>query len=106
MGGVEPQSETVWRQADRYGVPRIAYINKMDRIGADFYAVVTEIEEKLGAAALPLALPIGAEADYSGNIDLIEMKELYWDQGDEGAPCGTRKFAGNCGSRPMSGGIN
>ena len=85
VGGVEPQSETVWRQADRYGVPRIAYINKMDRVGADFYGVVSEIEKKLGAAALPLALPIGAEAEYRGNIDLIEMKELHWDFGDEGA---------------------
>lgn len=85
VGGVEPQSETVWRQADRYGVPRIAYVNKMDRTGADFYAAVSEIREKLGALALPLALPIGAEAGYEGNIDLIEMNELHWDAGDEGA---------------------
>lgn len=85
VGGVEPQSETVWRQADRYGVPRIAYVNKMDRTGADFYAAVHEIREKLGALALPLALPIGAEAGYEGNIDLIEMNELHWDAGDEGA---------------------
>ncbi len=85
VGGVEPQSETVWRQADRYHVPRIAYINKMDRIGADFFEVVDEIREKLGANPIPLFLPIGSESAYEGNIDLIDMKELHWDMDPEGS---------------------
>ncbi|MDF1567828.1 MAG: elongation factor G [Spirochaetaceae bacterium] len=84
VGGVEPQSETVWRQADRYKVPRIAYINKMDRIGADFFAVVEEIQSKLKAEPLPLSLPIGSESAYEGNIDLIRMSEIHWDQDPEG----------------------
>jgi len=78
VGGVEPQSETVWRQADKYKVPRIAFINKMDRIGADFYGVVTEIEKKLGANAIPLQLPIGYEENFSGIVDLIERKAIVW----------------------------
>ncbi len=85
VGGVEPQSETVWRQADHYNVPRIAYVNKMDRIGADFYAVVEEIREKLKAVPLPLSLPIGVESAYEGNIDLINMQEVHWDLDSEGA---------------------
>ena len=76
--GVEPQSETVWRQADKYHVPRIAYINKMDRLGADFYMSYHSIEKMLGANACPIQLPIGAEADFKGLIDLIEMKALVW----------------------------
>ncbi len=78
VGGVEPQSETVWHQADTYNVSRIAYINKMDRIGADFFDVLTEIEEKLGAVPVPLYLPIGAESDFKGIIDLLNMREIYW----------------------------
>jgi elongation factor G len=85
VGGVEPQSETVWYQADHYGVPRIAYINKLDRIGADFFGVVKEMERKLGAKPLILALPIGTESELEGTIDLIGMKELRWDQNDFGA---------------------
>ena len=85
VGGVEPQSETVWRQADHYKVPRIAYINKMDRIGADFFAVVDEIREKLKAEPVPLSLPIGCESAYEGNIDLLRMKEVHWDLDREGA---------------------
>ncbi len=85
VGGVEPQSETVWHQADHYQVPRIAYINKLDRIGADFHAVVREMEQKLGAKPLILALPIGRESELEGTIDLIGMKELRWDQNDYGA---------------------
>lgn len=84
VGGVEPQSETVWHQADKYNVPRIAYINKMDRTGADFFEVVKEITEKLKANAVPLALPIGAETEYEGNIDLLQMKEIRWNQEDSG----------------------
>jgi len=85
VGGVEPQSETVWRQADHYTVPRIAYINKMDRIGADFFAVVEEIREKLKAVPLPLSIPIGVESAYEGNIDLIRMQEVHWDLDPDGA---------------------
>src|ERR1051325_9492959 len=77
-GGVEPQSETVWRQADKYGVPRIAFINKMDRIGANFEAVVNQIRQKLGKNAVPLQLPIGAEDKFRGVIDLVQMKALLF----------------------------
>ena len=84
VGGVEPQSETVWRQADRYSVPRIAFVNKMDRIGADFYSVVSEIEEKLGANPVPLQIPIGSEDKFQGVIDLVEMAAYYWDADDQG----------------------
>jgi len=79
VGGVEPQSETVWHQADSYHIPRLAYINKMDRLGADFYAVVEEIRSKLGAAPVPIFLPIGKEADFYGIIDLISMEELTFE---------------------------
>ncbi|MEK6647241.1 MAG: elongation factor G [Candidatus Firestonebacteria bacterium] len=78
VAGVEPQSETVWRQADRYEVPRIAYLNKMDRIGADFYSSVTSIKEKLGAKPVLLQLPLGAEDKFIGIIDLITMKAIVW----------------------------
>jgi elongation factor G len=78
VAGVEPQSETVWRQADRYRVPRICFINKMDRVGADFFASVDSITERLGATPVPIQIPIGAEADFSGVIDLIEMKAHTW----------------------------
>jgi len=76
--GVEPQSETVWRQADHYGVPRIAFINKMDRIGADFFASVQSLKEKLGAVAVPVHCPIGSEANFKGMCDLITMKAYYF----------------------------
>ncbi|MEF9985600.1 MAG: elongation factor G [Bacteroidales bacterium] len=80
VGRVQPQSETVWRQADKYKVPKIAYVNKMDRVGADFLAVVTEMKEKLGANAVPICLPIGAEDKFQGVVDLISMKGLFYDQ--------------------------
>jgi elongation factor G len=79
VSGVEPQSETVWRQADRYHVPRVAYINKMDRVGSDFAAVVAEIRDKLKANAVPIQIPIGAEDTFRGLIDLIQMKALVWE---------------------------
>lgn len=79
VGGVEPQSETVWHQAERYHVPRLAYINKMDRLGADFYSVIEEIKSKLGANPLAIQLPIGKEGNFSGVIDLLSMEELSWD---------------------------
>ena len=82
-GGVEPQSETVWRQADRYGVPRMAYVNKMDMIGADFYRVIDMMKARLGANPVPIQLPVGAEDTYKGMIDLVEMKAIVYtdDQG-------------------------
>jgi len=78
VAGVEPQSETVWRQADRYGVPRICFINKMDRIGADFFAAVQSIIDRLEANPVPLQIPIGAESDFKGVVDLVEMKAHIW----------------------------
>jgi elongation factor G len=78
VAGVEPQSETVWRQADKYGVPRIAYVNKMDRIGADFFKAVETMRDRLGANPLPIQIPIGQEADFQGVVDLIENKALVW----------------------------
>ncbi len=80
VGRVQPQSETVWRQADKHRVPKIAYVNKMDRVGADFLAVVSEMKEKLGANAVPIALPIGAEDKFQGIVDLIAMKGYFYDQ--------------------------
>src|ERR1700720_4153432 len=85
VGGVEPQSETVWRQADKYRVPRIAFVNKMDRVGADFERVVGEIRDKLKAKPLLLQLPIGSEEKFSGVIDLIESRALIWDEDRLGA---------------------
>ncbi len=82
VGRVQPQSETVWRQADKYKVPKIAYINKMDRVGADFLAVVEEIKTKLGATAVPLCLPIGSEDKFRGIVDLIDKKAIYYNQSD------------------------
>jgi elongation factor G len=78
VAGVEPQSETVWRQADKYGVPRFAYINKMDRTGADFFFSVQTMKDRLGAKALPIQLPIGAEENFKGVVDLVKMKGLIW----------------------------
>ena len=84
VGGVQPQSETVWRQANRYGVPRIAFVNKMDRAGANFLNVVSQLKERLGANAVPLQLPIGAEEKFLGVVDLIKMKAIYWDDSTQG----------------------
>ena len=84
VDGVEPQSETVWRQANRYGVPRIGFVNKMDRAGADFLMVVKQVKEMLGSKAVPLQLPIGAEDDFKGVVDLIKMKGIIWHMETEG----------------------
>ena len=84
VGGVQPQSETVWRQADRYNVPRLAFVNKMDRMGADFQRVVDELRGKLKAAACPVEIPIGREESFSGVVDLIEMKSIVYDEATEG----------------------
>ncbi len=82
VGGVQPQSETVWRQANKYGVPRMAFVNKMDRIGADFFEVERQIKERLKSNAVPIQIPIGAEDDFQGVVDLVEMKAIIWE--DEG----------------------
>jgi len=84
VGGVEPQSETVWRQANRYGVPRIAFVNKMDRAGANFLRVVEQIKTRLGGNPVPIQLPIGAEEKYQGVVDLVKMKAIFWDDSTQG----------------------
>jgi elongation factor G len=84
VDGVEPQSETVWRQADKYKVPRLGFVNKMDRQGADFFAVCTQIEEMLGGNAVPLQVPIGAEENFKGVVDLISKKAMIWNEDDMG----------------------
>ena len=83
VGRVQPQSETVWRQADKYGVPKIAYVNKMDRVGADFFAVIDEMRDKLGARAVPICIPIGAEDKFDGIIDLVAMKAMIYDHNSD-----------------------
>ena len=84
VGGVEPQSETVWRQASKYNVPRMAFVNKMDRSGADFLRVVDQIKERLGSNAVPIQIPIGAEDNFKGVVDLVKMKAIYWNEADMG----------------------
>jgi len=84
VGGVEPQSETVWRQANKYSVPRMAFVNKMDRAGANFLRVIDQIRERLGSKAVPMQLPIGAEEQFEGVIDLVRMKAIYWEEENMG----------------------
>nr|VFK28690.1 MAG: translation elongation factor 2 (EF-2/EF-G) [Candidatus Kentron sp. MB] len=84
VGGVEPQSETVWRQADKYRVPRIVFVNKMDRPGADFLRVIRQMRERIGVDAVPIQLPIGAQEDFEGVVDLIRMKGIFWDEDAQG----------------------
>src|SRR3989339_699352 len=84
VGGVEPQSETVWRQANKYGVPRLAFVNKMDRVGADFFRVVNQIKNRLGSNPVVMQLPIGAEDKFAGVLDLVRMKAVYWDDATQG----------------------
>ncbi len=84
VAGVEPQSETVWRQANKYGVPRLAFVNKMDRMGANFYRVVDQIKNRLGSCPVPIQLPIGAEDNFAGVVDLIRMKAIYWHEENKG----------------------
>ncbi len=85
VGGVEPQSETVWRQADKYRVPRIAFVNKMDRVGADFFRVVDQIKERLGHNAVPIQIPVGKEDEFAGVVDLVRMKAVIWTGEELGA---------------------
>lgn len=84
VGGVEPQTETVWRQAIRYGVPKLGFVNKMDRVGANFLKVVDQVRTKLKANAIPIQLPIGAEEGFEGVVDLVKMKAIYWDEANQG----------------------
>lgn len=84
VGGVEPQTETVWRQANRYGVPRLGFVNKMDRAGANFLRVVNQVRTRLGANPVPIQLPIGAEEEFEGVVDLVRMKAIYWNEANQG----------------------
>jgi elongation factor G len=84
VGGVEPQTETVWRQANKYGVPRLGFVNKMDRAGADFMRCVRQVKERLGSVPVPIQLPIGAEDTFKGVVDLVRMKAIYWNEADKG----------------------
>ena len=96
VAGVEPQSETVWRQADKYHVPRIAFVNKMDRVGADFFMSVRSIAERLGAHPVPMQLPLGQEASYAGVIDLIRMQAIVWEEETLGAEFQMREIPSEC----------
>ncbi len=84
VGGVQPQSETVWRQANKYKVPRLAFVNKMDRAGADFFKVERQLRERLRANPVPVQVPIGAEENYRGVVDLVKMKAILWSEVDMG----------------------
>ncbi len=92
VGGVEPQSETVWRQATKYAVPRMCFVNKMDRTGANFERVVEQIKERLGAAPVPIQLPIGAEEEFEGVIDLVKMRAIYWEKENMGTSYESREI--------------
>src|SRR5699024_10008076 len=85
VGAVQPQSETVWRQANKYDVPCMAFVNKMDKVGADFFNVIKELDEKLGASPIPIQIPIGAEENFKGVVDLINMRGIVWDDESLGA---------------------
>ena len=95
VGGVEPQSETVWRQADKYNVPRIGYVNKMDRSGADFFEVVRQMKTVLGANPCPVVIPIGAEESFKGVVDLIKMKAILWHDETMGADYSVEEIPAN-----------
>ena len=84
VGGVQPQSETVWRQANKYKVPRLAFVNKMDRQGADFFRVVEQMQTRLKGAPVPIVIPIGKEDTFAGVVDLVKMKAIYWDEASQG----------------------
>jgi elongation factor G len=94
VGGVEPQSETVWRQADKYGVPRLAFVNKMDRTGADYNRVIEQIKDRLGSKPVPIQMAIGSENTFLGVIDLVQMKAIYWDDASRGTKVEEREIPG------------
>ena len=95
VGGVEPQSETVWRQADKYNVPRIGYVNKMDRSGADFFEVVRQMKDVLGANPCPVVIPIGSEENFKGVVDLVKMKAILWHDETMGADYDVEEIPAN-----------
>lgn len=95
VGGVEPQTETVWRQANKYGVPRLGFVNKMDRPGADFLRVVEQVQQRLGAYPVPIQLPIGAEENFEGVVDLVRMEAIYWNETDKGMTYQAREIPEN-----------
>src|SRR5512132_4677775 len=90
VGGVQPQSETAWRQANKYKVPRLAFVNKMDRVGADFFKVYRQMKERLRGNPVPIQIPIGAEENFKGVVDLVRMKAIYWDDSSQGMKFETR----------------
>jgi elongation factor G len=95
VGGVQPQSETVWRQANKYGVPRLAFVNKMDRSGADFFKVYDQMRARLKANPVPIQVPIGAEDNFEGVVDLVKMKAIYWDEASQGMKFDLRDIPAN-----------
>ena len=97
VGGVQPQSETVWRQANRYKVPRMAFVNKMDRMGANFFRVVEQLETRLGAVAVPIQVPIGAEEGFSGVVDLSKMKAIKWSEENMGTRVRVHRYSRRAG---------
>lgn len=99
VGGVEPQSETVWRQADKYSVPRMCFVNKMDRTGADFFRVVDQIRDRLGSNPVCLQVPIGAEENFEGVVDLVKMKAIYWDEETRGTKFEEREIPDDLADR-------
>ena len=105
VGGVQPQSETVWRQANKYNVPRIAFVNKMDRIGANFFKVVRPDDDApRRPTPVPIQLPIGAEENFEGVVDLVKMKAIYWDEATPGHEVrSSARFRPICWTRPRSG---
>jgi len=104
VGGVQPQSETVWRQANKYGVPRLAFVNKMDRSGANFFKVVDQLKLRLKANPIPVVIPIGAEDKFEGVVDLIKMKAIYWDEASQGMKYEARDIPATCWTMPGLGG--
>ena len=94
VGGVQPQSETVWRQANKYNVPRLAFVNKMDRVGANFFKVYDQMKSRLKANPVPIQVPIGAEDKFAGVVDLVRMKAIYWDDASQGMKFEMRDIPG------------
>ena len=104
VGGVQPQSETVWRQANKYKVPRLAFVNKMDRVGADFFKVYDQMKSRLKANPVLIQVPIGAEDKFEGVVDLVKMKAIYWDDASQGMKYEHARDPGRAqGSRRRSG---
>ena len=103
VGGVQPQSETVWRQANKYGVPRLAFVNKMDRTGANFFKVHDQMRERLKANPIPMQVPIGAEEKFEGVVDLVKMKAIIWDEAARAPSSTMARFRPTLRRRPRSG---